>query len=80
MPGENFCTGSWRQLCWYRRHTRTTVPDGSDWLHEVKYDGYRLRLEREGDRVRLIPFKFQLYHHRDGTVRRLRRRDVYERP
>jgi ATP-dependent DNA ligase len=32
----------------------TTVPDGPDWLHEVKYDGYRLRLEREGDRVRLI--------------------------
>ncbi|MET4423246.1 ATP-dependent DNA ligase [Bradyrhizobium sp. JR18.2] len=30
------------------------VPDGSDWLHEVKYDGYRLRLERDGDRVRLI--------------------------
>ena len=30
------------------------VPDGPDWLHEVKYDGYRLRLERDGDRVRLI--------------------------
>jgi hypothetical protein len=32
----------------------TTVPDGPDWLHEVKYDGYRLRVERDGDRVRLI--------------------------
>jgi ATP-dependent DNA ligase len=32
----------------------TTVPDTLDWLHEVKYDGYRLRLERDGDRVRLI--------------------------
>lgn len=30
------------------------VPVGPDWLHEVKYDGYRLRLERDGDRVRLI--------------------------
>jgi ATP-dependent DNA ligase len=30
------------------------VPSGPDWLHEVKYDGYRLRLEREGHRVRLI--------------------------
>lgn len=30
------------------------VPNGPDWLHEVKYDGYRLRLERDGDRVRLI--------------------------
>lgn len=30
------------------------MPTGPDWLHEVKYDGYRLRLERDGDRVRLI--------------------------
>ena len=32
----------------------TKVPNGTDWLHEVKYDGYRLRVERDGDRVRLI--------------------------
>jgi bifunctional non-homologous end joining protein LigD len=32
----------------------TAVPDSPDWLHEIKYDGYRLRLERDGDRVRLI--------------------------
>ena len=32
----------------------TAVPDGPDWVHEVKYDGYRLRLERDGKRVRLI--------------------------
>ena len=32
----------------------TTVPDSPDWLHEVKYDGYRLRVERDGDRARLI--------------------------
>jgi bifunctional non-homologous end joining protein LigD len=30
------------------------VPTGPYRLHEVKYDGYRLRLERDGDRVRLI--------------------------
>jgi hypothetical protein len=24
------------------------VPSGPDWLHEVKYDGYRLRVERHG--------------------------------
>ena len=35
--------------------TRSTiVPVGPEWLQEVKYDGYRLRLERDGDRVRLI--------------------------
>jgi hypothetical protein len=33
---------------------RPTSPSGADWLHEVKYDGYRLRLERDGERVRLI--------------------------
>jgi len=32
----------------------TTVPATADWLHEIKYDGYRLRLQRDGDRVRLI--------------------------
>jgi hypothetical protein len=30
------------------------VPAGPEWLHEIKYDGYRLRVERNGDRVRLI--------------------------
>jgi ATP-dependent DNA ligase len=32
----------------------TTVPDGPDWFDEIKYDGYRLRVERDGDRVPLI--------------------------
>jgi bifunctional non-homologous end joining protein LigD len=30
------------------------VPAGREWFHEIKYDGYRLRLERDGERVRLI--------------------------
>jgi bifunctional non-homologous end joining protein LigD len=30
------------------------VPHTPDWLHEIKYDGYRLRVERDGDRVRLF--------------------------
>jgi hypothetical protein len=29
-----------------------SVPVGPEWLREIKYD--RLRLERDGDRVRLI--------------------------
>ena len=33
----------------------TTVPTSPDWLREIKYDGYRLRLERDRMmRVRLI--------------------------
>ena len=30
------------------------MPDGPEWFHELKMDGYRLRLERDGQRVRLI--------------------------
>jgi ATP-dependent DNA ligase len=30
------------------------VPAGSDWIHEVKHDGYRGRLERDGNAVRLF--------------------------
>ena len=32
--------------------TGKTVPATSDWLHEIKYDGYRVA--RDGDRVRLF--------------------------
>jgi ATP-dependent DNA ligase len=31
-----------------------TVPSGPEWFHEIKFGGYRLRVERDGDRVRLI--------------------------
>lgn len=30
------------------------VPAGPEWFHEIKFDGYRLRLEREDSLVRLI--------------------------
>jgi len=33
----------------------TKVPAGPEWLHEIKHDGFRIRVERDGDRVRLIP-------------------------
>ncbi|WP_426525632.1 RNA ligase family protein [Bradyrhizobium sp. McL0615] len=29
------------------------VPSGDDWIHEVKYDGYRMRVVRNGKTVRL---------------------------
>jgi bifunctional non-homologous end joining protein LigD len=31
----------------------TKVPSHSDWIHEVKQDGFRLIVSRDGDRVRL---------------------------
>jgi bifunctional non-homologous end joining protein LigD len=30
------------------------VPAGPEWLHEIKHDGYRLIVQREGSRVRLF--------------------------
>lgn len=30
------------------------VPPGPDWIHEVKADGYRARIERQDDRVRVM--------------------------
>jgi bifunctional non-homologous end joining protein LigD len=30
------------------------VPSGADWIHEIKYDGYRLIVRREGKTVRLF--------------------------
>jgi len=32
----------------------TKVPAGPDWIHEIKHDGYRLIIQREGKRVRLF--------------------------
>ena len=31
-----------------------TVPTGPDWIHEVKYDGYRGRIVRDGKVVKLL--------------------------
>jgi ATP-dependent DNA ligase len=30
------------------------VPAGPDWIHEIKHDGYRLIVQRDGNRVRLF--------------------------
>ena len=29
-------------------------PTGADWLHEVKFDGFRIQLHKAGDEVRLF--------------------------
>jgi bifunctional non-homologous end joining protein LigD len=29
-------------------------PPGADWIHEIKHDGYRLQVRRDGDAVRLF--------------------------
>jgi len=30
-----------------------TVPSGSQWLHEIKHDGFRIIARKDGERVRL---------------------------
>jgi bifunctional non-homologous end joining protein LigD len=32
----------------------TEVPSGPDWFHELKHDGYRLIVQREGKHIRTI--------------------------
>jgi bifunctional non-homologous end joining protein LigD len=32
----------------------TQVPAGPAWIHEIKHDGYRLIVQRDGNRVRLF--------------------------
>jgi bifunctional non-homologous end joining protein LigD len=32
----------------------TAVPAGPEWLHEIKHDGYRLLVRKEGDAVSII--------------------------
>ena len=33
---------------------RTVPPTGSEWLHEVKFDGFRIQLQKSGNEVRLF--------------------------
>jgi hypothetical protein len=44
MPKFEFCIPT----------TGKAVPAGPEWFHEIKFDGYRLRVDRDRDRVRLI--------------------------
>jgi bifunctional non-homologous end joining protein LigD len=43
-----------KQFEFCRPEAKKVVPNGSDWIHEVKYDGYRGRLVRDGKNVRLL--------------------------
>ena len=39
------------------RELRDTAPDGADWVHEVKFDGYRLQARIDHGEVRLLTRK-----------------------
>ena len=41
---------------------RPAPPTGPDWLHEVKFDGFRLQIHKVGDEVRLISRNGKEFH------------------
>src|SRR5215468_4294384 len=43
-------------------------PDGPEWLHEIKHDGFRMIARRDGERVRLISRRGLDWGDRFGTI------------
>ena len=52
--GHEYLEGHVQGIRFFHLPTGKQVPTGSDWIHEVKYDGYRMMVIRNGDRVRLL--------------------------
>jgi hypothetical protein len=48
------------------------VPAGQEWIQEIKYDGYRMLVIREKDRVRLISRGGRDWANRFQLIARLR--------
>jgi bifunctional non-homologous end joining protein LigD len=48
--------------------TATTVPTGPEWLHELKHDGFRLLIHRDGDVVRLFTRRGYEWTHRFQSI------------
>jgi len=71
--------------------TGKVVPSAPEWFHEINYDGFRIRLERDEDRVRLItrgghdwakryPCRFKRsFVHRTGLIGMIARADLVKR-
>ncbi|MGP0094554.1 MAG: hypothetical protein ACLPKB_32095 [Xanthobacteraceae bacterium] len=51
------------------------MPEGEQWAHEIKHDGYRMICRRDGDRVRVFS-----RHGREWTDTRLMFRRRSTRP
>jgi bifunctional non-homologous end joining protein LigD len=45
------------------------IPEGSDWVHEIKYDGYRLQARIDGDDVQLLTRNGLDWTHRFSSLR-----------
>ncbi len=47
---------------------RSEPPEGADWVHEVKFDGYRVQAQLAGGRARLLTRTGLDWTHRFGTT------------
>ncbi|MBA3820099.1 MAG: hypothetical protein H0X17_14490 [Deltaproteobacteria bacterium] len=47
-----------------------TAPEGPEWFHEQKFDGYRILADRSGDRVQLLSRRFKDWTAEFPTVAR----------
>ncbi|MGF2075892.1 hypothetical protein, partial [Enterococcus casseliflavus] len=48
----------------------TAAPEGDEWLHELKFDGYRILARREGDAVSLLSRRRNEWTDKFPTVKR----------
>jgi ATP-dependent DNA ligase len=49
------------------------APTGKDWLHEIKYDGYRMHVRIDGDKIQLLTRTGLNWSHRyKRTIEALR--------
>jgi len=47
---------------------RSKPPSGPEWIHEIKHDGYRMIVRRDGDRIRLFTRRGFDWTHRFGWI------------
>src|SRR5215207_8878375 len=44
------------------------VPEGPQWIHEIKHDGYRMIVRRDGNRICLFTRRGYDWTHRYGWI------------
>jgi hypothetical protein len=43
------------------------VPSGERWIHEIKFDGYRVQLHIVNDAIKKVPYQHQIRPRRSGV-------------
>jgi bifunctional non-homologous end joining protein LigD len=47
---------------------RAQAPNGPEWLHEIKFDGYRTQAHRSGDKIRIYTRRGYDWTDRFGSI------------